>query len=60
MKAEAEMMGAIVQTSVNSKTDFLVTGENVGAKKIEKAQALGTKVMPISEYLKMIQDPNRE
>ena len=60
MKAEAEMMGAIVQTSVNSKTDFLVTGENVGAKKIEKAQTLGTKVMTISEYQKMIQDPNRE
>ena len=53
MQAKARKSGAMVQTSVNSKTDFLVCGENVGRKKMEKAQKFGVKVILEADYLSM-------
>jgi len=54
MKAAAQRLGANVQSAVNKKTNYLVIGEKVGAKKIEKAESLGTKVVTEAEYLVMI------
>lgn len=50
----AETLGAISQSSVNKKTDFLVAGEKVGASKLTKAQTLGTTILSESEYLALI------
>ena len=40
-----ELAGGIVQSSVTSKTRYLIAGANVGAAKTEKAKALGTEVI---------------
>jgi len=54
MKKEAKALGAKVQSSVNSKTDYLVCGESVGASKIEKARDLGVKLLTEKEYIEFI------
>lgn len=56
MQEQARQLGAIIQSSVNKKTDILVIGEKVGAKKIEKAEALGTQVMTVDSYLSLIEE----
>ncbi|WP_027722829.1 BRCT domain-containing protein [Maridesulfovibrio zosterae] len=56
MQAVARRMGAKVQTSVSGKTDFLVCGSNVGAKKMETAQSKGVKVMTEAEYMDMVSE----
>jgi DNA ligase (NAD+) len=55
MKEKALSLGAKVQASVNKKTDLLIIGAKVGAKKIEKAEALGTEVITEQDYLQQIQ-----
>lgn len=45
MNAEARKLGVKVQSSVSGKTAYLVCGEKVGAKKIEKAKSLGGRVI---------------
>lgn len=54
MQAEARTLGAMVQTAVSGKTDYLVCGENVGATKIAKANRLGVKVLTESQYMAMV------
>lgn len=54
VERQAELLGAKIQSSVNGKTNYLVTGANVGASKTSKAAALGVKVITEAEYLKMI------
>jgi DNA ligase (NAD+) len=54
MKERALSLGAKVQATVNKKTDILVIGAKVGAKKIEKAERFGTKVMKEQDYLELI------
>ena len=54
MQENARKLGAIVQTSVNKKTNILVIGEKVGVKKIEKAESLGTEVIKVADYLLLI------
>ncbi len=54
MQENARKLGAVVQTSVNKKTNILVIGEKVGAKKIEKAESLGTEVIKVDDYLNLI------
>ncbi|MCK5726356.1 MAG: hypothetical protein KAH22_05990 [Thiotrichaceae bacterium] len=56
MKEKALSLGAKVQASVNKKTDILVIGAKVGAKKIEKAESLGTEVITEEDYLKLISE----
>jgi DNA ligase (NAD+) len=46
--------GGTVQSSVTSKTMYLVAGENTGASKTEKARALGTKVIDENELKQML------
>ena len=54
MQVEAKKLGAKVGTSVTGKTDFLVTGDKVGASKIKAAESKGVKVLTEDEYFLMI------
>tara|TARA_R110001592_G_scaffold342386_1_gene632223 strand:- start:18536 stop:20407 length:1872 start_codon:yes stop_codon:yes gene_type:complete len=54
MIANAEKLGATIQSGVSGKTDFLVAGEKVGASKLAKAEKNGVKVISEQEYLDMI------
>jgi len=54
MQAEAKKLGAKVGSSVTGKTDYLVTGEKVGATKIAAAENKGVKVLTEDEYLNLI------
>lgn len=54
MKENALNLGAKVQAAVNKKTNLLIIGKKVGAKKIEKAEALGTEVITEKTYLARI------
>ncbi len=54
MQENARRLGATVQTSVNKKTQILVIGDKVGAKKIEKAKTLGTQVLTEEDYIALI------
>jgi len=54
MQEQARALGALVQSAVNSKTDYLVCGENVGAAKTNKARQLGTEILSEDEYLRLI------
>ena len=55
MQAEARRLGAKVQTSVSSKTDYLVCGENTGATKIEKAKKSGARIISEAEYFNILE-----
>lgn len=46
-------LGGRISSSVTSKTDFLVVGEDPGSK-LEKAKKFGTKILDEKEFLKMI------
>lgn len=50
---QARACGAIVQSAVSSTTDFLVCGENVGTKKMEKASRLGVKILSEHEFYRL-------
>ena len=52
-KAKAESLGANVGSSVSSKTDFVVVGEDAGSK-AKKAQEFGVKTLSEQEWLKLI------
>ena len=56
MKKDAHQLGAKVQSSVSSKTDILVCGQNVGSSKISKAEKLDTRIMSEKEYAILLQD----
>jgi DNA ligase (NAD+) len=46
-------IGGVVHSSVTSKTDYLVLGDEPGSK-FEKAKRFGTKILSEEEFLKMI------
>lgn len=54
MKENARRLGANVQSAVNKKTDILVTGAKVGAKKIDKARDIGTQIYSEAEYMEYL------
>lgn len=47
-----ESLGAHAGSSVSSKTDYLICGEKAGSK-LEKARALGVKVLSPAEFFRM-------
>ena len=51
--AKIEAAGGKVSGSVSKKTDFVVAGEEAGSK-LDKANALGIKVIDEAEFLKML------
>jgi DNA ligase (NAD+) len=56
MTKEAKRLGAKVASSVTGKTDFLVTGTDVGAAKIASATEKGIKVISEEEYLALLEE----
>ncbi len=54
MKKQAKALGIKVLSAVSANTDFLVIGQNVGAKKIELSEKFGIVVMDESAYLAQI------
>ena len=52
-----EQAGAKVSGSVSSKTDFILAGTEAGSK-LEKAQALGVRIIDEAEFLEMLKQPN--
>jgi DNA ligase (NAD+) len=52
INAKIESLGAHAGSSVSSKTDFLVCGENAGSK-LDKARQLGVKVLTPAEFFRM-------
>ncbi len=53
-----EKAGGIVQSSVTSKTRYLIAGANVGATKTEKARKLGTEVIDEDRLLELLGGSN--
>ena len=53
INAKIEALGARAGSSVSSKTDYLICGENAGSK-LEKAQSLGITVLTPAEFFRMI------
>lgn len=49
-------LGGTFQTSVGKDTDYLVAGGKVGASKLKKAEAYGTKIIDEAEFVKIIGD----
>jgi DNA ligase (NAD+) len=54
MAAEARRLGANVQSAVSGATDLLVCGEKVGPAKLDKAGALGVRIVSEEEYYQII------
>ncbi len=55
LKNTIESHGGKVGSSISSKTDFLVAGENMGPAKLEKAQKLNVKIVSEQEFIEMIE-----
>ena len=54
IKNKLESLGASVSSSVSSKTNFLVCGENPGGTKLKKAQELNIKILSEDELNTLI------
>lgn len=54
MKNAIEQNGGKVSSSISTKTDYLIRGENMGPSKLEKAESLGVKMISEKEFLGMI------
>ena len=52
INAKIESLGAHAGSSVSSKTDYLICGQNAGSK-LDKAQALGVKILSPAEFFRM-------
>lgn len=53
INAKIETLGAHAGSSISSKTDYLICGENAGSK-LEKARSLGITVLTPTEFFGMI------
>lgn len=54
LKELIELNGGKNVTSISSKTDYLIAGENMGPSKLEKAQKLNVKMISEEEFENMI------
>lgn len=56
LKKAIEDNGGKVGSSISSKTDFVIAGENMGPAKLEKASQLGVKIIDENNFLTMINE----
>ncbi|MFM7666809.1 MAG: helix-hairpin-helix domain-containing protein, partial [Bacteroidota bacterium] len=54
IKELIEQNGGKNGSSISSKTDFLVAGENMGPSKLKKAVDLGIKILSEDEFVKLL------
>lgn len=54
LKEKIEMNGGTNVSSISSKTDYLVAGENMGPAKLEKAQKLGVSILSEEEFIQLL------
>ncbi|MCM4157894.1 NAD-dependent DNA ligase LigA [Gramella sp. AN32] len=54
LKKMIEDNGGKVSSSISSKTNYLVAGENMGPSKLAKAEKLGTSILSEDEFLEML------
>ena len=54
LKETIEKFGGKTSGSISSKTDYVLAGENMGPAKLEKAQALGVKIISEEDFIAMI------
>jgi len=55
LKKIIEQNGGKLASSVSSKTNFIVAGENMGPSKLEKANKLGVELLSEDDFLKMVE-----
>lgn len=56
LKKAIEDNGGKVGSSISSKTDFVIAGENMGPAKLEKANQLGVKIIDENNFLEMLNE----
>jgi DNA ligase (NAD+) len=56
LQDEARKFGAIVQSSVSGKTEYLICGDNPGTEKVKKAQKEGVKIITERQYFDLMKD----
>jgi DNA ligase (NAD+) len=54
LKKAIEDNGGKVGSSISSKTDYVVAGDNMGPAKLEKANQLGVKIISEDEFISLI------
>jgi DNA ligase (NAD+) len=54
MQADARALGANVQSAVSGATEYLICGEKVGPTKLNKAAALGVRILSEEEYFELL------
>jgi len=54
LKAKLELLGAVNQSSISSKTDYVIAGENMGPSKLQKAESLGVPILSESDFIEML------
>lgn len=60
IKSGARKLGLLVQNTVNSKTDFLVTGDKPGSTKLGKAEKLGIRIISEAKYMEIIKSVDKD
>ena len=55
LKSKLELLGAVNQSSISSKTDYVIAGENMGPSKLQKAESLGIRILSESDFIEMLQ-----
>lgn len=55
LKKAIEDNGGKVGSSISSKTDYVVAGDNMGPAKLEKAKQLGVKIISEDEFVSLIE-----
>lgn len=54
IQKKIKLNGGKISKSLSSKTDFLISGENMGPKKKIKAKEIGTKIISEDDFISMI------
>jgi len=58
IKETIEQNGGRIASSISSKTDFVVAGDNMGPSKKEKAETLGVKIIDEQTFIEMLKNEN--
>jgi len=54
LKLEIEKNGGKIKSSISSKTNYVIAGENMGPSKKLKAESLGVNIISENDFIKML------